>query len=126
MPHLITWASPQRLCLVTIKGQIEVDELTLINQDLQAAILEGVAPLHFIIDITALDAIPMALAILQQKYPLRDSKVGWIVLIGGHPVFRFLIGVVTSTKGAKFHKASSLEAAYDFLKTVDETINAVK
>lgn len=123
MPYHFEWVVPDRIVLTRIEGQVLPDDVTAITLKSRDMILEGQAPVHFIIDVTALNSQRFSLANLNQwSSNIPKGMVGWWVILNPGKMAMFAITMVSKALHIKVKTASSVEDAIQILNKVDQTL----
>lgn len=123
MPYHFEWVVPRRVVLTRIEGEVQPEETTAITFKSRDMILEGQAPVHFIIDVAGLLNQPFSLSNLNQwTKNLPENIGGWWIIINPGKIAMFAISLVSKTLHIKVKTAESVEDAVYILNNVDQTL----
>lgn len=117
------WLIQDRVIKVDIEGEVTSDDLLGFNDEMEAAVASGTAPVHVIADITGLDKVsvgPQA-AIKGSQY-MKQPNIGIIVLAGATGLVDALIPVVSAVIPMNLKRAANADAALELLQSEDSTI----
>ena len=123
MPYHFDWIVPERVVFTRIYGEVSAEEITEILIESRQRTLSGRAPVHFIIDVSAMEKQPFTISKLNEwASNLPDRTTGWWVVINPNSVTMFAITLVSKTLGVKLKSAHSLEDAVQILEKIDQTL----
>lgn len=121
-----TWYQENRVVLVTVQGELTLDDMARVDAEVIECIRQGsaVTPLvHLLVDMRAMNKMPINLAQVQRTLThLKEPALGWSVMIGMSPVMRFIASTVIQMAGARFRIVPTFEEGVAFLISQDETI----
>ena len=123
MPFITNWLQENRIIRTQLTGKLTEQEAKDMS-DAHAKFLDaGAAPVHLIVDVTRLEAIPINLRqnTSMGEY-LRHPSLGWTVLVGGSTLVNFMVSVLGQVFHMKQARRETLQEALAFLATQDETI----
>src|SRR6185369_1088023 len=103
MSSEVKWLIPQRVCYFWMAGNISRKEFRDINDAVAVYIKEGQAPIHLIVDISALKWLAMNVQWIAKTTAIRNKKVGYVLVIGANGFFVFTTDMVRSITKAKIH-----------------------
>lgn len=125
MAHEIGWLVDGRVIYQRYYGVVTLDELVDASGAVGALVDDGVCPVHTLIDIVGLKEYPGAIGEIRRA--LRDARfdarLGWLVLVGVHPIPRYIASVVIQVTGLRFRLFDTFEEGLHFLATHDETLD---
>ncbi|MEP7293153.1 MAG: hypothetical protein ABI835_15325 [Chloroflexota bacterium] len=127
MPFTSAWIEPNRIIRTELSGKLSDQEAKEMS-DAHATFLDaGTAPIHLIVDVTRLDAIPINLRqnTSMGEY-LRHPSLGWTVLVGGSTLVNFMVSVLGQVFHMKQARRDSTPDALAFLAAQDETLQVEK
>jgi hypothetical protein len=123
MLHEIGYSIDKRVIYVRFDGDLTTDDALASNVATIELIRGGVAPVHYIVDTRHLKNVRVNLKQMTEVATfLREPNLGWVIVIGGSPIARFLSSVIMQMKHQNFHFAESLEDALASLTRVDTTL----
>lgn len=123
MAHISKWQIENRVMLVQIEGELTTETVAGINIDLKPMLEIGIAPVHYISDVTNTENINInAFKIPSALEFLKHPNMGWSVMVGGSQVLNVIANIVGNITGAKFKTAESIEEALQILQSVDPTL----
>jgi len=110
----------KRVIYIPFEGDITAEDgLALSNYAIEL-IRSGIAPVHYIADARNLKSIKLNLKQLSDASTfLREPNLGWVIVLGGSPVARFLSSAIMQVKHKNFHFGDSVEDAITTLRRVD-------
>src|SRR5687767_4768800 len=93
----------RRVILHRVDGNLTSLEFKEANVKAVRLVQEGIAPVHHVIDGVRLGKVEVNLKQLGEIVTLlREPNLGWVVLIGGNVLTRFLASVMTQQDRVKF------------------------
>jgi len=123
MKHQIEYAMDKRVIRVRYIGDLTQEEAKITNTAVTEMIRDGIAPVHFIADATQLEALKINLMQMREAASfLREPQLGWLIIIGGNPIARFMGSLVIQLRKANFRFVDSLDEAFAVLSRVDTTL----
>ena len=123
MLHEIGYSIDKRVIYVRFDGDLTTDDALTSNVSTIELIRGGVAPVHYVVDTRNLKNVRVNLKQMTEVATfLREPNLGWVIVIGGSPIARFLSSVVMQMKHQNFHFADSPEDALASLARVDTTL----
>ena len=123
MPQTISYWIDRRVTFHQIAGDLSAADLLEANAVVIRLVREGEAPVHHVIDALRLGKLGIHLKDLPEIVTiLKESNLGWVVMIGGNPVTRFLASVMTQSGRVKFRIVDSLDDARKLLQKMDATL----
>jgi len=125
MAHEIGWFVDGRVIYQRFYGAVTLEELAEASRAVREFVTEGTAPVHGLIDITAVHQHPTSPAEIRRALrDLRfDPRRGWIIVIGVDPITRYLASVVFQLLGLRFRTLDTFDEALHFLALHDETLD---
>ncbi|MCU0497716.1 MAG: hypothetical protein MUF87_10225 [Anaerolineae bacterium] len=114
MPAEITWYYPQRLVYERFYGVITLEELDEIQNRFVDHLVNGIAPVHTIIDFREVTDYPRNLMEIRRVLHTTDTgKLGWVIIINQNGLLQFLVTVLTQTvlRGSHFLIVADFESA---------------
>ena len=88
---------------------------------------EGTAPVHLVVDVTGLTAVPTN---LRQNTSmggyLRHPALGWTVLVGGNVLVNFMVSVIGQVFKFRYSKRETLEEAIAYLTAQDQSLDGAR
>jgi hypothetical protein len=113
----------RRVILHRVDGNLTSQEFRDANVKAVRLVQEGTAPVHHVIDAVRLGKVELNLKQLSEIVTLlREPNLGWVVLIGGNVITRFLASVMTQQDPVKFRVVDTLDDAVQLIKRMDTTL----
>lgn len=110
-----------------IYGDISLDELRAIHQEVLNAIEAAETPFHMLFDLRRMQKFPTSIAQMKEvMHPIDDPNLRWIIMItNSNTVVKFVMSVLTQVlvKNARFRLFNSYEEAFAFLEEMDSTLD---
>lgn len=126
MPIELSWQQPRRVIYERFHGTITIEEMSAIQQKFIEYLNEGEAPVHAIIDLSAVRDFPKSISQIRQGLvSTGNTQLGRIVLVTGkNPVLRFISSVISQLilKNAQYALCDSLEEAARLLRERDPSV----
>ncbi len=125
MAHEIGWFVKGRVIYQRFYGAVTLEELGEASRTVSEFVAEGTAPVHGLIDITAVQQHPTTASEIRRALrDLRfDPRRGWLIVIGVDPITRYLASVVFQLLGLRFRTVDTCDEALHFLAMHDETLD---
>lgn len=123
----VDWYIEQRVILANVGGDLTIDEVRALNDQLVALIDQGQQPVHIIVDVSGVTTIPTNLLKMRDaSHVMGHIGAGWIVAVGLHNSFMNFIGSMLTQLGhlARYRVMPDANAAYTHLRTVDASLPA--
>jgi hypothetical protein len=121
-----TWYQKNCVALVTVRGEITIEEMTVVDAAIIDQVRQGAQtrPLvHLIVDMRTMTKMPINLAQVHKTLQhLKEPALGWSVMVGMSPVMRFVASTVIQMAGARFRIFPTFEEAVSFLISQDESV----
>ena len=97
MPIDISWIQPNRVIYERFHGTITLEEMSAIQQEFLNYLNEGDAPVHAIIDLSAVRDFPKSISQIRKGLvSTGNTQLGRVVLVTGkNPVLRFISSVIS-------------------------------
>src|SRR5690606_34023816 len=96
MGHLVYWHIENRVCVVQAWGDVALDELTEISQDVTALVQAGEAPVHWIVDARQIASIPKSLGQVQKMAKVfSEPNLGWVLALTENHFMKFATSLVS-------------------------------
>ena len=113
----------QRVIYNRFTQQMSAEDAEGANSSTLDLLREGDAPVHVIIDVSALDLIAIDLKELTATVDFpRDNKVGWVIVVGDNPLARIVGSLVMQDGHVKSRFVESLDEAVNILERMDATL----
>jgi len=126
MPVDLSWHQPGRVIYERFYDAVTIEELTAIQERFFQFLLEGQAPVHSIIDLSAVRSYPKSINQVRQALkPDQTGKGGRVVLVvGTNAVIRFITSMISqiSFKNAQFTFCSTLDESIAYLRQIDPSV----
>ena len=124
MPIELSWYIPSRIVHMHVVGEVDLNDLDIMSQDLQRMVDEGVAPVHIFLDDAEGGRPPTSLSQMKSRLAwVQDDALGWIIGIGeANPVANFLIPLLLKVMKIDFRRCKTLDEGVAFLETQDKTL----
>ena len=124
MSYEINWYIPQRVLLIHLTGELDLNAVEAMARDTKTMLEQGTAPVHILLDDTLGGAPPKSLREMKVRMEtVKDSGVGWVVGIGEvNAVAQFLVPFFMKIVRINFVRHTTLEDAVQFLVQRDITL----
>ncbi len=123
MAFRTTWIEDKRIIYTELLGTLTSQEAQEMSDTHAKFLNEGTAPVHLIVDVTRLGAVPTS---LRQNTSmggyLRHPSLGWTVLIGGSVLVNFMVSVIGQVFKFHYSKRENLENAMTYLISQDASL----
>jgi hypothetical protein len=126
MPYEIFWHTDRRIIQERFYGQVTLEEIREITNRYMTLIVDGVMPVHTLVDVSSVTRYPSNLNNLRELFdPDNDPGVGWILICGANnPLLRFLSSILTQIllRKLRMRLFYSIQEALEFLCEQDPTL----
>jgi hypothetical protein len=122
MPVTVSWLYPKQVVFVTFSGRVTLEDVQTQVTLTQASIVEGDAPVHFVIDTTNIEKYDLSLTEIRTAFPGHDERIGWTVVYGPNKITRFFASILMQLMKSKFQFVESHEEALAFLLHNDQRL----
>lgn len=124
MPLKTHWLIPKQIAFMYVWDDLVIEDFDTINRDLLAMLEDTPERLHFIVDDSQSNTIPINLRGLSESLQfIRHPKLRWILTIGESS---FLVNITISTLmrtlRQDYKRLATFDQACDFLKHEDKTL----
>lgn len=94
MPLNGSWITPGHIVRLTFTGNVTMDELAAMRDELSGLLAETLVRLDYVLDLTGLEQVAdKALQFILSKHgSLRNVKTGCIAVVGGTEAQRLIVG----------------------------------
>lgn len=112
-----------RICLVTLTGDMSVEELITLNDEITAYLHQGTPPVHVYIDIFKMGRpVTRVTPIKSAMKFISDPALGWVLVVGGNAFLNVIVSVLTQITGTRSRALATHEAAMALLMQEDSTL----
>ncbi|MDX1990905.1 MAG: hypothetical protein SF029_00855 [bacterium] len=119
----LCWQIEHRVVLITISGDIILEDIGAAEDALWNFVKDGHQPVHVIFDVRRISSFPMNLRQIRERFKDRDrTGIGWRVLIIHHSMARLLAVIVFQLLNVPFRIVRSPAEALAFLLEQDDTL----
>ena len=123
MGYTIEWLVPDRLYVMNIYGDIDLDEYLEGGEKAREFVTSGVAPVHCILDLRGVKKFPVNMKQLNPGNTVMDEEnLGWIFIMTQNPLINFLGSVISQVTHKHFRTVKTPEEAMTFLRRLDATL----
>jgi len=127
MAYETSWADDKRIIYTKLSGILTSKEAQEMSDTHAKFLSEGTAPVHLVVDVTGLTAVPTN---LRQNTSmggyLRHPSLGWTVLVGGNVLVNFMVSVIGQVFKFRYSKRETLEDAIAYLVAQDQTLEGAR
>ena len=110
----------KRVIYIPFEGDLTAEVGLALSNLAVELIRSGIPPVHYIADARNLKSLKFNLKQLSEVSTfLREPNLGWVIVLGGSPVARFLSSAIMQMKHQNFHFGDSVEDAMTTLRRVD-------
>jgi hypothetical protein len=127
MPIHVTWLYNLRVILAEDIGVITLPELKQANAQVLNLLNQGVAPVHLIIDVSALEQYPRTPSTLSEALSFSEHPhLGKVVICGFHnQLLRVVLSVLSRLLSVEPHFSSSVQDSMVYIASRDPTLTKV-
>ena len=125
MEYGFEWHIPKRVLVLTVSGDVSMDDLAQFNQSMIDNLEQGNAPVHLISIGHNIQRVPTNLMLIKETVTfLQHPNMGWVVIVQekANPVTGFIVSVATQATGMKMRQVKNVPDAVETLKRLDQTI----
>lgn len=124
MAHTAKWLIEGRVALVKIVGDLSIEALGAMSDEIIQYLEAGQAPVHLLIDDEELGRPPIRVATIRKvALFLKHENLGWQVAIGDvNPIANYIVPVVIKLAGVQLVRRKTQEDAMAFLQEHDLTL----
>ena len=90
MAFEISWLVEKRVVHVRIYGNIDIEETRQQREAIKVFCLDGISPVHVIVDTREVKKIPMSPSQMKEMKPDSTRRKGWTLIITNSAVIRLL------------------------------------
>jgi hypothetical protein len=126
MPYQVSWYCENRVIYLQFKDVITIEELAAVIDFAVQGVRTGIAPVHLIVDIQDVKAIPSNVLEIKKVIPPmtkeQSDQTGWILLIGMNPLINTIVSMITQLLSTRYRNFKYVKLALQFLAQQDETL----
>lgn len=123
MGYTIGYLMDKKVVRISYAGDLTQEDALSSNVEAIELIRAGIKPVHFIADATHLKNVKINLTQLREIASfLYEPQLGWLIVVGGHPVARFISSIIMQLRHKNFRYSDSLEEAIAILERIDPTV----
>jgi hypothetical protein len=127
MEYEFEWHIPKRVLVLTVSGDVSVDDLVRFNQSMINNLEQGSAPVHLVSIGHNIQRVPTNLMLIKETVTfLQHPNMGWIVIVQekANPLTGFIVSVASQATGMKMRHVKSITDGLDTLKWLDQSIGS--
>ncbi len=126
MSYEMGWLIPARVLLIEVDNVLSPDETIRIIDECNSFVMEGLPPVHILIDAAKITNTKVNLQeITQLSQFMQNDDIGWWVVINASAMISFAASVVSKLLQKKLKSANSIEEALAILERVDFTLDVL-
>lgn len=126
MTYTADWYLPGHIFMVTLTGELTLDDIGAFDKAFWQASGEGTPPIHLILECSHVTKFPLNIDQIYHVVTKDDSDiVGWVVLVTPSSTSEFVSNNVMKLMRKRFRGARTLEEALHFLHQVDDALNSI-
>jgi len=123
MAYEVKWYIEKRVLSVRQHGIVTMDEARELNILVLVHLMEGVAPIHVVVDVTELKAFPNNPIALKRAIQSGDpARVGWTLIAGVNPILRYVTSLLFKFWKVRYRMFATMDEVYAFLGQIDESL----
>lgn len=127
MAYEVSWHRQDRVVYLRVHGAFTIDELKTAAVFINDGVMNGVPPVHLIVDVREVRSIPTnVLEIKNINEYLGHENMGWLVIVGAHSTVNMIASVISRLLKTQYQNFRTLDSALDFLSEQDETLGSLK
>lgn len=117
------WHRENRIIKGQFVGDLSVEDLIALGKTAQEYVEQGVAPVHFVVDVTKMGKFPQNVVVLRNSLSyLKNPKMGWNVIVGTPAIVAAFAQIIARVTGVSYKNVATMDAAMEFLERVDATL----
>jgi len=125
MDYRLEWHVPNRVLLLTVSGDVSLDDLVGFNSAVIDCLEHGTAPIHVVSIGDNIRRVPTNLMLIKESVTyLQHPKMGWTIIVQekANPVTGFMVSVAAQATGMKLHQVKNLADGLETLRRLDQSI----
>ena len=126
MEYGFEWHIPKRVLVLTVSGDVSMDDLARFNQSMTEYLEQGIAPIHLVSIGHNIQRVPTNLMLIKETVTfLQHPHMGWIVIVQekANPVTGFIVSVAAQATGMKMRHVKNVADGLETLKRLDQSIS---
>ncbi len=125
MAYKAQWYTPSHIIKMDIEGDIALDDLAKINQDLMRLLNDNSDnTIYLFVDDTKIGRFPLQLRKIQSEFKfLKHPALERIISIGEvNPLVKYFFPMVAKITNTQFERYTTIEEALDFVQTQESSM----
>ena len=125
MEYQFDWHVPRRVLVLTVSGDVSLQDLVQFNQTMIDNLEYGIAPVHLISVGNNIQHVPTNLMLIKEIVTfLQHPNMGWIVIVQekANPLTGFIVSVASQATGMKMRHVKTVVDGVETLRRLDQSI----
>jgi len=125
MDYQLDWHILRRVLMLTVSGDVSLNELVRFNKDVLKFLENGTAPIHLVSVGNNIRRVPTNLMLIKETVTyLQHPSMGWTIIVQekANSLTGFMISVAAQATGMKLHQVKNVADGLETLRRLDQTI----
>ncbi len=124
MEYTLQWNVPRCVLVLHVSGDVSIEELGKLNQDMKQYLDEGTECVHLVSIGDNIRRVPTNLMQIKENLTyLQHPKMGWTMIVQEkpNPLTGFIVAVASQATGMKMRQVKNFEDSLETLKRLDSS-----
>jgi len=127
MDYRLEWHIPNRVLILTVSGDVSLEELARFNRAVLNYLEQGVAPVHLVSIGDNIRRVPTNLMLIKETVTyIQHPKMGWTIIVQekANSLTGFMVSVAAQATGMKMHLVKNVGDGLETLRRLDQSIGS--
>ena len=125
MDYRLEWHIARRVLMLTVSGDVSLDELVRFNSEVLTYLEHGTAPVHLVSVGANIRRVPTNLMLIKETVTyLQHPNMGWTIIVQekANSLTGFMVSVAAQATGMKVHQVKNVADGLETLRRLDQSI----
>ena len=121
----LEWHIPGRVLILTVSGDVSLEDLAQFNSAMLSHLDEGTPPVHLVSIGNNIRRVPTSIMLIKQTVTyLQHPNMGWTIIVQekANPLTGFMLSVAAQATGMKMWQVKNVADGIETLRRLDQSI----
>ncbi|MBA3874827.1 MAG: hypothetical protein H0X30_37340 [Anaerolineae bacterium] len=121
----LEWHIPRRVLVLTVSGDVSLEELAQFNKAMLSHLEQGIPPVHLVSIGDNIRRVPTSIMLIKQTVTyLQHPNMGWTIIVQekANPLTGFMVSVAAQATGMKMRQVKNASDGLETLARLDHSI----